>query len=401
MEPATPASLFTGYVVPLAAIGPIAAFIGLSIIGVSIPFVGTIRTSFVGGIVHAIISFAFALLGVGILAWVIDAIAPTFDGRKNFVQALKVAAYSYTPAFVAGILLIFPPLAPLQFLAALYGLFLLFLGLPILMQAPAAKAFGYTAAVVVCAFLIGIVTAVATTAVRASTLAMFGPPRSHISDQQAAAAGAIVAGAIGAAARQAAANSAHTADEANTSGATTTTTTSSSSDDAANAQAVAGAAKVVGALVTGGKNVTVVDYHALKNALPEAADGMTRTDAHSETKKVGGISASTATATYSDGKSGSLRLEITDMGNMSGLLSLGSMAMGATESESDTGYEKNVTIGGQRVHEKYTKAGNETELVTIAGDRFMVQVNGSGVDVAAAEHLLGQVDAARLVALTR
>lgn len=244
--------------------------------------------------------------------------------------------------------------------------------------------------------MIGIVTAVATTAVRASTLAMFGPPRPRLSDTQSAAAGAvagaIAAGAIGEAIRQGAAANVHSQDTATASG-------SSSTDDVSSAQAVAGAAKVVGSLVSGGKSVTVVDYHALRAILPDGPAGMTRTDSRSETKKIGGISASTASATYSDGKSGRLTIEITDMGNMSGLLSLGSLAMNATESESDTGYEKNIAIGGQRVHEKYTKAGSESELDTIAGDRFMVQVNGSGVDVASAEQLLGQVDLTRLASL--
>ena len=389
-EPATPGSIYTGYVVPLAIIGPVAAFIGLTIIGVSVPFIGTIRTPFTSGIAHAVFSFALALLAVLILGWVINAIAPTFDGQKNFVQALKVAAYAYTPAFLAGILLLFPALAVLQILAAFYGLYLLYLGLPILMQAPQSKALGYAAAVVVCAFIIGVVTAMATAAFRMSTLAFDPGARPHISDAQAA---AVAARAIGVAVDVAKQNAA--AQAAGSAGTSTSLTTS----DASTEQAVAGAAKVVGALVGGGKNVTVVDYHALKTLLPEASAALTRTEASAEVKRIGNISGSSASATYTDGKSGRLTVQIADMGNMSGLLAIGSAAMNATESESDSGYEKNVTIGGQRVHEKFTKAGSESELSTIIGDRFMVQVNGNGVDVATAEQLLGQVDVGRLTLL--
>ena len=48
-EPATPAALVTGYVVPLAAIGAVAGFIGGSIVGHTLPFVGTYRVPFLSG----------------------------------------------------------------------------------------------------------------------------------------------------------------------------------------------------------------------------------------------------------------------------------------------------------------------------------------------------------------
>jgi hypothetical protein len=398
-ETATPQSLFAGYVVPLAVIGPIAAFIGLTVIGIGVPFIGTIRTSFASGIAHAILSFALALLGVLVLGWVIDAVAPTFGGHKNFVQALKVAAYAYTPAFLAGILLLFPPLAVLQVLAALYGLYLLYLGLPILMQAPPEKALGYTVTVIVCAFLIGIVSAMATAAFRVSPLAFAGSHAStQVSDAQAAAVAAGVLGAVAGGSAEANRNAATIVQ-----GAVDASKQIGSADagpSPSTEQAVAGAAKAVGALVGGGKTVAVVDYKQLKALLPEAPAGLTRTDASAETKRIGGISGSSATATYENGTSGRLTLEISDMGNMSGLLAIGSLAMNATEGESDRGYEKNVTVNGQRAHEKFTTAGSRSELTMVVGDRFMLQVTGSGVDVASAEQLLGSIDLARLAALT-
>ena len=42
-EPTTPAQLYTGYIMPLAAIGPIAQIIGYSVFGISVPFTGTYR----------------------------------------------------------------------------------------------------------------------------------------------------------------------------------------------------------------------------------------------------------------------------------------------------------------------------------------------------------------------
>jgi hypothetical protein len=91
-----------------------------------------------------------------VVALIVDALAPTFSGRKNFESALKVTAYSYTPSWLCGFFLLIPGLRFLTILG-LYGLYLLWLGLPALMKSPQDKAIGYTAAVVVIAIVIGIV----------------------------------------------------------------------------------------------------------------------------------------------------------------------------------------------------------------------------------------------------
>ena len=70
------------------------------------------------------------------------------------LRALKVVAYSYTPAWVAGVLHLVPSLGALVLLATLYGLYVMYLGLPVLMRTPAEKAMPYTAVVVVCAILV-------------------------------------------------------------------------------------------------------------------------------------------------------------------------------------------------------------------------------------------------------
>src|SRR6188474_1325080 len=134
----TPASeLITGYVIPLAAIGAIAGLIGGSLVGYSMPLVGTYRVPLTTGIVSACFGLVMAVVGVFILSAIINALAPTFGGQKNSAQALKVAVYSYTPAWVAGVLLVLPVLSSLvMIVAALYGLYLMYLGLPRLMKSP-------------------------------------------------------------------------------------------------------------------------------------------------------------------------------------------------------------------------------------------------------------------------
>jgi hypothetical protein len=154
------ASLIAGYVMPLAAIGAAAGFIGGSLVGYSAPFLGTYRVPIVTGVGAALFTLAMAIVGTFILSTVINLLAPSFGGEQNSAQALKVAAYSYTPAWVAGALQIVPPLSALALLGALYGLYLLYLGLPRLMKCPEDKATGYTVVVVVCAIVLSVIVTV-------------------------------------------------------------------------------------------------------------------------------------------------------------------------------------------------------------------------------------------------
>ena len=153
-EPTTTAALYTGYIVPLAAIGPVAQVVGYSVFGVQVPFTGTTWRAPIGSaITGAVVTYVLALVSIYVLALIIDALAPTFAGTKNQTQALKVAAYSSTASWVAGIFAMIPGLRFLGILG-LYGLYLLFLGLPALMKAPKEKAIGYTVVVVIAAIVV-------------------------------------------------------------------------------------------------------------------------------------------------------------------------------------------------------------------------------------------------------
>jgi uncharacterized membrane protein (Fun14 family) len=161
-EQASVGGLYTGYIIPLAAITPIASIIGWSVFGMTVPFVGSIRLPIGYAVRNAVIQYILALVGVYVLALIIDALAPTFGGQKNQVQALKVAAYSYTAAWVAGVFMLFPTLGIIILLASLYCLYLLYLGLPVVMKAPQDKAVGYTVVVVLVAIVLWIVIGVIT-----------------------------------------------------------------------------------------------------------------------------------------------------------------------------------------------------------------------------------------------
>jgi hypothetical protein len=157
VEPATPQSLYLGYVAILAAIPAVIAFLHYSVIGVTVPIVGGSYRLGVG----AGGSNGRDLRrrgGVSSMMLIIDALAPSFGGEKNQVQALKSIAYAYTASWVASILGIIGSLGMLAMLAAaIYGIYLLYLGLPHTMKCPQDKAGGYAAVVIVLGFVIGMI----------------------------------------------------------------------------------------------------------------------------------------------------------------------------------------------------------------------------------------------------
>jgi len=152
-ETATIPDLYKSYIIILAAIGPIASIIGMSVVGISVPFFGSYRVPIATSVTSAIVQYILTLVGVYVLAFIIDALAPTFAGEKNMNQAFKIAAYSYTPAWLAGVFVIIPTLSILGILG-LYSLYLLYLGLPVLMKSPPEKSLGYTATVIVASIII-------------------------------------------------------------------------------------------------------------------------------------------------------------------------------------------------------------------------------------------------------
>ncbi|MGV8080360.1 MAG: Yip1 family protein [Syntrophales bacterium] len=152
-ESTTTTDLYKNYILLLAAIGPVASVIGMSLVGVSMPIIGTFRIPIATSIISAIVHYILGLVGVYILAMIIDYLAPTFSGQKNMDQALKLAAYSYTAGWLAGIFIIIPMLGILSILG-LYSIYLLYTGIPVLMKAPQERSLGYTAVVVIVAIVL-------------------------------------------------------------------------------------------------------------------------------------------------------------------------------------------------------------------------------------------------------
>lgn len=146
--------LLLAYALPLAAIGAVATFVALRIVGIPFPH-GVQRTSVGTALVEAGLSLAIALAGVPIMAAIVTGLAPLFEARADFESALRVTVYSLTPTWLAGIFLAYPRLGSIQLVASLYGIWELCLGLTCLQGAPPRRAPMYAVVAAVASLLAG------------------------------------------------------------------------------------------------------------------------------------------------------------------------------------------------------------------------------------------------------
>ena len=160
-EPADMQKIYMGYVGPLVIASALAAAIGMSVIGVSVPYAGTFRVGIAAALSSAILQVIIGLVMVYVVAFVINALAPNFGATQDMGNAFKLAAYAPTPSWVAGLVMILPSLGIVALLGGLYSLYLLYVGLPKLMKPAQDQTLVYTLAIigvmVVAAVVIGAV----------------------------------------------------------------------------------------------------------------------------------------------------------------------------------------------------------------------------------------------------
>ena len=380
------AELITGYVAPLAAIGAVAGIIGGSIVGISLPFAGTYRVPLTAAIGSAVFSFVMAIVGVFIVSFLISALAPTFGAEKNSDRALKVAVYSYTPAWLAGALHILPLLGTLSILAALYSLYLLYLGLPRVMKCPQDKAVAYTAVIVVCAVVMTIV-------IGAVGAAIGGV-------------GMMTSGAFGARSRRS--SSGVTFDKDSTLGKLQAlgdkmeeSNRKVAAAQKAGDQTAAAAASIEGlaTLLGGGRRVDPIAIDQLKPFVPETFAGLPKKSSSAEKNGIAGLMVSKAEAEYSDGADKRVRLEISDSGGASGLLGLAGWASIQEEKDNESESVRTHKVDGRLVHERLSKNGGTNEFSLVLGDRFVVSAHGTGVGLSDLKSAVGALDLSKLESL--
>ncbi|MFL5742514.1 MAG: Yip1 family protein [Flavisolibacter sp.] len=147
--------IITNYVLPLAGLAAVAAFIGYGLIGFNSfnLHLGGINW----GLYQAISIICSAIFSVYVTAFVVDLLAPSFGSEKNFNKSLQLVAYSFTPAWIGGLLAIFPPVAFIGALFGLYGLYLMYIGLPKLKHTPEDKHISYFVVIIIVTIVVYIV----------------------------------------------------------------------------------------------------------------------------------------------------------------------------------------------------------------------------------------------------
>lgn len=349
-EAAPSAEIFTRYVIPLAAIGPVAGLIGGQVFGYG-AFGFSYRPGLAFSISTAAVSFVLTLVGIIALTFIADFLAPKFDGQSNRANAFKLVAYGSTASFAAGIFGLIPSLGFFGLLG-LYSLYLFYTGAQPLMKVPAEKSVSYTAVMIVVAILLSLVVMPVTAA---------------------------LTGIFGLAGMTAGSDSGGTVKLPG--GGTLDTSKmedfSKRMEDAANGK------------------VKPVDTAKLQEMLPAAIGAYQRTA--TESTAMGQIG-STAEATYESG-SNRFTLKVVDMSAMGALAGMGA-AMGVQQSREDAdGYERTSTVDGQMRTEAWNKSSGSGKYGVVVGNRFMVEADGNTASIDELKAAVAAIDQDGLVDL--
>lgn len=331
-EQKSTAEILKSYVLPLAAIGPVAGFLGGQIFGYG-GFGFSFRPSFMGGISTMLISFVLGIVAVFVLAFIADWLAPKFDGQSNRENAFRLVAYSYTAGWLAGIFGLIPTLGFFGILG-LYSIYLLYTGAAPLMKVPQEKAVGYTAVTILAAIVLALIV----TPITAAITGLFGGGSSIMASRDSGSGdgGTISIPGIG-------------------------------TLDTGKMEAAAERAKKVQS-----GEIKPVPTDTLKALLPDNIGPFTRTGFSTIAM---GRAGSGVEGEYKLGEQ-QFDLKVQDMLALSGLAGIGA-AMGIEqEREDENGYERIGTVDGQWREEKWRINGNRGTYATLIADRFRVEASG-------------------------
>lgn len=322
-------AIFTRYVLPLAAIGPVANLIGGQLFGYgALGF--TFKPSLMASLGTAIVSYLLTLVGIVILTFLAEFLAGKFGGQSNRAQAFKLVAYGSTATWLAGIFGLIPSLGFFGLLG-LYSIYLYYAGATPVMKVPQEKAAAYTAVTILCAIVL---TFIVTPITAALTGPFFAGNSSNVGGKIDLPGGGSL-----------------NADEAEA--------FAKKMEDAANG------------------NIVPVPAEQMQTMLPGSVGAYQRTATESAAM---GQMGSTAQATYEAGAN-RFTLKIVDMSALGALAGMGA-ALGVEQSREDAdGYERTQTVDGQIRTEAWDKNANSGKYGVIVANRFLVEADGSAVNI--------------------
>ncbi len=343
--------LVLGYVVPLIAIPTLATVVGLAVVGVQIAGV-RYRAGFVLVALSAVLFFALAVAAVFAFALVVDWLAPRFKAQRNYTQAFKVSAYSLTAAGVAGVLTVTPALGVLALLGAAYSLYLLFLGTPKVMNAPADTAVNYSIVTTFAAIALALGVGLASMAVTGPAGSLF-PQIAQLSDL----------------------------------------------DRNSLAQPMVEAATVTretlppsaGELIEGGPGLVSGDD--LRGIAPPAIGGLERVSVGVERRGIVGAQTVELDAEYRKGRR-YIVLQIVHSKSIAETIGFAGPATSEYDRETSDGYARRRRVGESIVTEEWNNSSRTGSYARLYGDRFYVKASGGGgttpAEMRAAVELFGK-----------
>jgi hypothetical protein len=349
-EPDDTAGLFTGYAVPLAAIGPVCAFLHGQLFGYGM-FGISWRPSLISGLAGMVSSYVVALVGLFVMAMIVDWLAPKFEGSPNRAAALKLVVYGATAGFLAGFAQLLPGLGILGVLG-LYSFYLFYTGAAPLMKVPQEKAVAFTAV----SFLCAVVLALVVSAVTRPVMGLFGGGAPALSDSGEVSGKLSVPG-VGSIdvdkMKQA----------------------SEQMEQASKKPPIAAA--------------------ELQALLPASIGSYQRTAV--ESTGVNGMGSS-ADGTYTSGDN-SFHLKVSDIAALGALAGVTS-ALGVEQSRQDAdSYEKTGTVDGHMQTESWNTSSHSGKFGRMFGNRVMVEAEGSAASIDELKAAVASLDAGKLASL--
>lgn len=141
---------YCSHVLFLAAIPPIAGYIGTTQFGWQIGARESIKLTADSALLISLVYYVTMLAAVFSIGKMIHWMGQTYGSKQTLPQAIALAAYTATPLFLVGVMGLYPVLW-LNFIVGLpalaYTVYLLYVGVPIMMEIPPERGFLFSSAV--------------------------------------------------------------------------------------------------------------------------------------------------------------------------------------------------------------------------------------------------------------
>lgn len=382
------ASIYKTYLVYLAAIPAIATFIGFSLVGAG-AFGVSFRVPIVSGLVNMVVGFVLSLAMIYVLSLIANALAPTFKGEKNQLNAFKLVAYGSTAGLVGGVFNLLPSLSMLGVLAALYSIYLLYTGIPVLMKAPEDKALGYTAVLIVCGIVASMIVGAVSALFTSGPNMMMGGGMSSSDNVSIKVPGSEITldtAKIEAMGKQVEAAS-KKMEEAQAKG-----------DSAAAGKAMS---EMMGAALGGGQGGKPFAPDTLQGFVPAKLGAMERTAIEARSDNAMGMTFSSVTSEFRN-DAGRVEVKVQDIGAMPALaMAMGAWAQSTVNRETQDEVEKVYQRDGASIKEEYRKDGSRAEMSMMLGNGVMIEVTGDNVNMDGVRAAMAALDVKGLAGLKR